>query len=723
MLSSRFTSVTLENFRGVRGRQTFDLDAPVVLLWGPNGTGKTTVFDGLLWLLQGSLPRLKAHALRRNDEYIVSAYGASRPARVQARVRAGSSVFDVERTGTSAYSTLSLRYPVGNELTNADAYRELRARLSRGTLPLEEILATSGLLQQEDLRQMLRDKPDARFRQLLRLLGLESLELFERFVDSDLKSARATVSSAKLRFEQCRSRATETRDRIETVETLSAISLQETTEIESLRISLDSESRAIRPRSHVKSLRDIEDLVADVEIARSASTGALEAIRGMPAARTELEGNLDVLGAECDAAEERYRESQLLLDAAKEARDRASAKHDEVVALIALAIQLLEAHSESGVADCPVCETRIDVKSTIERLVRRGESSAELADADTAVEEAREAWVVARRELNAARQAREGFLERLRADQLLAGRIDDLGRSLAALLGVKSFEVVGLARETPSELVARVFRPGESRQELVSILANLERRLAELSPIASSARHRIAVREDSLHRRGQVPQLRAALEVIESEVKAAASAHDAARRELTATEGLRVAAAAAVASIFERRFEAIDPLMNDIYSRLDPHPTFTKLDFAIERYRGRGTAMASVTDEDNDVQANPLLVFSAAQANVVVLSAFLALGWAAGRNGLPFVLMDDPLQSLDDVNVLGFSDLVGQLRAQKQVMLSTHEERFARLLERKLTMSPTEGPTIVHRFLGWSREGPQVETRRVGFSEPVVVAS
>jgi ABC-type lipoprotein export system ATPase subunit len=73
--------------------------------------------------------------------------------------------------------------------------------------------------------------------------------------------------------------------------------------------------------------------------------------------------------------------------------------------------------------------------------------------------------------------------------------------------------------------------------------------------------------------------------------------------------------------------------------------------------------------------------------------------------------MDDPLQSLDDVNVLGFSDLMAQLRNEKQVFLSTHEERFARLLERKLTMSDAGGSTIVHRFLGWSREGPRVDTR------------
>ena len=108
-----------------------------------------------------------------------------------------------------------------------------------------------------------------------------------------------------------------------------------------------------------------------------------------------------------------------------------------------------------------------------------------------------------------------------------------------------------------------------------------------------------------------------------------------------------------------------------------------------------------------------MLLFSSAQANAVVLSAFLALGWAAGGGGLPFVLLDDPLQAMDDVNVLGFADLARRLRRQRQMILATHEERFASLLERKLTGRSDGEELIVHRFASWSRSGPTIETRRV----------
>jgi len=79
--------------------------------------------------------------------------------------------------------------------------------------------------------------------------------------------------------------------------------------------------------------------------------------------------------------------------------------------------------------------------------------------------------------------------------------------------------------------------------------------------------------------------------------------------------------------------------------------------------------------------------------------------------------MDDPLQALDDVNVLGFSDLARHLRRQRQVVIATHEERFARVLERKLMGRRGGEDLLIHRFRGWNRTGPQIETRRVSARE------
>ena len=83
------------------------------------------------------------------------------------------------------------------------------------------------------------------------------------------------------------------------------------------------------------------------------------------------------------------------------------------------------------------------------------------------------------------------------------------------------------------------------------------------------------------------------------------------------------------------------------------------------------------------------------------------------RPPLAALLLDDPLQSLDDVNLLGLVDLLRRTKDQRQLCVSTHDSRFATLLARKLRPSDAEGRTIVIELEGWQREGPFVETREV----------
>ena len=111
------------------------------------------------------------------------------------------------------------------------------------------------------------------------------------------------------------------------------------------------------------------------------------------------------------------------------------------------------------------------------------------------------------------------------------------------------------------------------------------------------------------------------------------------------------------------------------------------------------------------------MVFSASQANIAALSYFLAMSLGAGDRALPFVLLDDPLQSMDDVNVLGFADLCRFLRSDRQLILSTHDPRFANLLGRKLAPRRPGDRTIVYKFTGWDRRGPTVYAESMEYRE------
>ena len=53
------------------------------------------------------------------------------------------------------------------------------------------------------------------------------------------------------------------------------------------------------------------------------------------------------------------------------------------------------------------------------------------------------------------------------------------------------------------------------------------------------------------------------------------------------------------------------------------------------------------------------------------------------------------------------------LRHGRQLVFSTHDRRFAGLLERKLTPRELDERTLVLEFAGWDRSGPDLEWRYV----------
>ena len=86
------------------------------------------------------------------------------------------------------------------------------------------------------------------------------------------------------------------------------------------------------------------------------------------------------------------------------------------------------------------------------------------------------------------------------------------------------------------------------------------------------------------------------------------------------------------------------------------------------------------------------MYFSSAQLNILSLSVFLARALhAKSHDGAPVdcILIDDPIQSLDSINILATIDLLRSiaLNFNKQIILSTHDENFHELLKRKIPIS------------------------------------
>jgi len=77
---------------------------------------------------------------------------------------------------------------------------------------------------------------------------------------------------------------------------------------------------------------------------------------------------------------------------------------------------------------------------------------------------------------------------------------------------------------------------------------------------------------------------------------------------------------------------------------------------------------------------------------------------------------------MDDVNVLGLSDLCRFLRKEKQLIVATHEDRLSNLLLRKLISRDEPFQTIMFDFRSWNSQGHIIKDERfeVAPAEPIL---
>jgi exonuclease SbcC len=126
-------------------------------------------------------------------------------------------------------------------------------------------------------------------------------------------------------------------------------------------------------------------------------------------------------------------------------------------------------------------------------------------------------------------------------------------------------------------------------------------------------------------------------------------------------------------------------VINQIYSKIEPHPKLTEIDIRADS-TGRQPRLTIRAKNDSEELA-PGLFLSTGQVNVLSLSIFIARAYEMGNSHFDCILMDDPVQNMSDINVLSFVDLLRILimDQDKQVMISTHDEKFFRLLKNKLS--------------------------------------
>lgn len=130
-------------------------------------------------------------------------------------------------------------------------------------------------------------------------------------------------------------------------------------------------------------------------------------------------------------------------------------------------------------------------------------------------------------------------------------------------------------------------------------------------------------------------------------------------------------------------------LINELYRKIDPHPDYKNVTFKCDFSDSKPKLNVCVYQENYDDPIIPNLYFSTAQLNILSLSIFLAKALNAKDNkGNPLecIFIDDPIQSMDSINILSTIDLLRSIivNHKKQIILSTHDENFHNLLKKKI---------------------------------------
>ncbi len=706
----RLVSLEVSGFRAFPTSAHFNLDADTVVVTGANGTGKTSLFDAILWSLTGRIRRFEDR-----DGGVLSLYSKSGEARVSLRMRdsSGAEWRAIRSTdGDHERFTLetedgSLEGPSG-ELRLMEKLWPSAVSTLEGAEVFETVITRSVYLQQDLIRQFLEsDTEEERFRVVGELVGAGRLTELQR----ELERARNAwtrgrtelerrVNDAKRLAEQLRAQLERlAQESPEKVEDLTSPWNEWWDSMSTLGVTMErppfGSSRA--PLALEEALQALQANRRIAERKRSAAESLLGEMRDQPVLSESERHQLGQLHAEVatlestiSATRDRLAEAQALAAEERRRQLELSETRAEFRTLAALALRHLTDR-------CPVCQQEYDVPATrarLEALVGESPQEASAPTADAAKEVAAELAASEKRLAHVRADLSEPEFRAEQADRWqaeLPGRLSELGIEEGVTDPVGAVEALAEEHKARAVMLSELYRRGE-QLTLVMTRATEQAQRVDLTQ-----------------------QLRQAEQVLASatnELSAHTRTRDVATKIL---EGIREAGQEAVALQVKR----IEPLVERIYARIDPHPGFTQVKLLTAFYRRRGQISARVADPQAAFpDQDPLPVFSSSQLNALAASLFLGLNLGVPTIPLEAALLDDPLQSLDDVNLLGLVDTLRRTRTLRQLIVSTHDPRFAALLERKLRPVGDAERTIIIAFEDWTRDGPIYSQQEIPI-EPV----
>jgi chromosome segregation protein len=176
----------------------------------------------------------------------------------------------------------------------------------------------------------------------------------------------------------------------------------------------------------------------------------------------------------------------------------------------------------------------------------------------------------------------------------------------------------------------------------------------------------------------QISRLREQIDGTIGTISDLANAVESARQIDTAAKSLSN-------EILVEQFETVMPLLKELHQRLRPHTDWTDIDTDFGG-RVRGSLNFSVGDG-----RNPQFLFSSGERRAAGLAFLLAVHLSRPWCRWQSLLLDDPVQHVDDYRALNLVEVLAAIRrSRRQIVVAVEDAALADLLCRRLRSSHTE---------------------------------
>lgn len=697
--------LTIEGFRGYVEPKTLDISAPVVLLEGPQRSGKSSTLTAIEWGLFGDEVAKKQIGIDERRGWQVRNRNAGE-AHVEIVLRKGSNTLRVLRSDRRRRGAPNFSFALNGTESNEEG--ELRALLG---IEAKDYFSCVHL-HQEVIRALLTETPAGRRDMLYRLLGLSDL----RNVVDGIKAAKisnvlkdvdqkfggieqilnAVVTSKRRDIEEARELGAEKGLAPDEFSEKGARRLFEETEttiadfVEQYGLPMPVLPKAVttqEKRQFCEEAREALRKIRDERPDLSRQEGLLQRLLRVGRLGQDYEACLGRLGeltseskricrAEGSREVLQERISTELEPKLRDARDRAN-EVNERVSTIQEAMKYFELAKVGALGEvaCPVCEKPIaDVLHLQNHLEEVLEGLGE--DLTPSLEEVGHYEA----EISRSRRLIDELCELEREIVAESDRLSDHAESIRAELGreiTAQEDVAVLTRQELADVEKEledldgVIRDSNQKLneiedrilclEKVQSVLELEADIAKLLKIAESQEHQ------------QVENAKLALEEFGADV-------DIIRQ---AVEMVLEESAAVKLGTAKRR---IDETFREVANR----PGFSGLEI------DPGSFEILVVENSDKLPA--ITILNHGDMNCAALSLFLGLGTASGlSHELGFLILDDPSQSLDAAHAANLVTVLNTLPKDKQLVLSTSEDHLARLMKQHLVRKK-----ILYKFEPWS---------------------